>query len=69
MNCLNVATGAERGNRTPMMSPSRDFESRASTNSAISAKQFACLNKQKAQLSLKSRSTASRMGGKHAAPV
>ena len=29
--------GAERGNRTPMMSPSRDFESRASTNSAISA--------------------------------
>lgn len=30
--------GAGRGNRTPMMSPSRDFESRASTNSAIPAK-------------------------------
>ncbi|MEY3121623.1 MAG: hypothetical protein RI993_448, partial [Pseudomonadota bacterium] len=29
--------GAGRGNRTPMMSPSRDFESRASTNSAIPA--------------------------------
>ena len=33
--------GAGRGNRTPMTSRSRDFESRASTNSAIPAKLFA----------------------------
>ena len=32
--------GAGRGNRTPMTSRSRDFESRASTNSAIPAKLF-----------------------------
>ncbi len=35
--CLKCLFGAGRGNRTPMMSPSRDFESRASTNSAIPA--------------------------------
>ncbi len=29
--------GAGRGNRTPTLSPARDFESRASTNSAIPA--------------------------------
>ena len=34
---LEMLSGAGRGNRTPMMSPSRDFESRASTNSAIPA--------------------------------
>ncbi|MEK7771854.1 MAG: hypothetical protein AAB703_03270, partial [Pseudomonadota bacterium] len=44
-------------------SPSRDFESRASTNSAIPATLFVCfLNKQQTQLSLKTGSTASRMG-------
>jgi hypothetical protein len=32
--------GAGRGNRTPMTSRPRDFESRASTNSAIPAKLF-----------------------------
>src|SRR5258708_16730150 len=31
------ASGAGRGNRTLMVSPPRDFESRASTNSAIPA--------------------------------
>ena len=33
-----LCSGAGRGNRTPMKLPSRDFESRASTNSAIPAK-------------------------------
>jgi hypothetical protein len=33
----NDVLGAGRGNRTPMVSPPRDFESRASTNSAIPA--------------------------------
>ena|GEM_PF-4607287 len=35
---MNTSIGAGRGNRTPMKSPSRDFESRASTNSAIPAR-------------------------------
>ena len=34
---IRFAFGAGRGNRTPMVSPPRDFESRASTNSAIPA--------------------------------
>ncbi len=33
----NLLTGAGRGNRTPTLLPTRDFESRASTNSAIPA--------------------------------
>ena len=64
--------GAERGNRTPMMSPSRDFESRASTNSAISALLVRCSfieQTRKAQLSLKSSITASRRDGKELKPV
>ena len=36
-NLLQNAIGAGRVNRTPMTSQSRDFESRASTNSAIPA--------------------------------
>ena len=40
--CLEQLFGAGRGNRTPMTSQSRDFESRASTNSAIPAKFPAC---------------------------
>ena len=34
---LEDTTGAERGNRTPTMLPPADFESAASTDSAISA--------------------------------
>ncbi len=34
---ISDSAGAGRGNRTPMTSRSRDFESRASTNSAIPA--------------------------------
>jgi hypothetical protein len=34
---LGFMRGAGRGNRTPTLSPTRDFESRASTNSAIPA--------------------------------
>ena len=34
---LKKKRGAGRGNRTPTLSPTRDFESRASTNSAIPA--------------------------------
>lgn len=37
---FGLSVGAGRGNRTPMTSRSRDFESRASTNSAIPAKLF-----------------------------
>src|SRR3990172_8173673 len=37
LDCSGYVLGAGRGNRTPMVSPPRDFESRASTNSAIPA--------------------------------
>jgi hypothetical protein len=63
-------TGTGRGNRTPMMSPSRDFESRASTNSAIPARYLYCVfsrttHKQNMQLSLKTYRTASYVGEQH----
>jgi hypothetical protein len=67
---LKLMNGTGRGNRTPMMSPSRDFESRASTNSAIPARYLYCVfsrttHKQNMQLSLKTYRTASYVGEQH----
>ena len=62
---LIILSGTGRGNRTPMMSPSRDFESRASTNSAIPAINFVVLltfSTQHVQLLLKTYRTASCVG-------
>ena len=48
----SLCAGAGRGNRTPMVLPPRDFESRASTNSAIPAKRrcFCCCIPQRGRI-------------------